>query len=105
MDREIWIEQVRKADAIGFRHQPQQRAVTVERPWPAFLDHFEGRLFGAEHQPVAHLCRRILEGDLDRLIAEPFDLHDLGEPTGRKPRMLAPAFRSSRRAIIEAPGG
>ena len=51
----------------------------------AFLDHLERRPLGPEHQPVPHLCGRILKGNLDCLIAEPFDLYDLGQPPGRKP--------------------
>jgi hypothetical protein len=32
VDRQIRVEIVRQLDAVGFRHQPQQRAVGVERP-------------------------------------------------------------------------
>jgi hypothetical protein len=30
MDREVWIEEVRKADAVRLGHQSQQRAVAVK---------------------------------------------------------------------------
>jgi hypothetical protein len=76
--REVWITRYgskrcarRKrwaSETSRKRRRPHQRTRT------AFLDHFEGRLFGAEHQPIAHLRRGILEGDLDRLIAEPIRL-------------------------------
>ena len=78
VERKVRIEQVRETDAVGLRDEPQQVAVPVEGPGPAGRDHLEPRLVIAINDAIARRTRIVLESDLDRLVAEPFDLDHLG---------------------------
>jgi hypothetical protein len=71
-----------EADAPGLGDEPEQLTVAGERPSPPDHDQLQRRLVGAVEQSVAGRTARLLERDLDRLIAEPFDLDDLGRGAG-----------------------
>lgn len=58
MDCEKRIEKVCQANAVRFGHQPEQRAVAIETPRPAPLDHLQTWLVMAitrAGSPHAHL--------------------------------------------------
>jgi len=41
------VEEVREADPVRLRDQPEKRAITIETPRPALSDHFQTRLIVA----------------------------------------------------------
>ena len=85
-----------KSDAIGLRDEPQECAVAIEQLWAFCLYDLKRGLLIAIHESVTDRSRRVLVGRLDRLVAEPFDMDDLGYPIRSQPLMNAPACKSSR---------
>lgn len=71
VDRQIRVEIVRELDAVGFRHQTQQRAVGVERPWPSALLDLKPVLVVPIKNGLGHRAIVIAKNDADRLIADP----------------------------------
>ena len=82
--RQVGIEQVGEPDALGLGGEPEQVAVAVERPRPPRPDQLERGLVAPVDQPVANRAARLLERDLDRLVAEPLDLDDLRHRAGHQ---------------------
>jgi hypothetical protein len=44
VNREDRVEQMRKSNSVGLRHQPEQVAISVECPWAAKLDDLDSSL-------------------------------------------------------------
>ncbi len=82
--RQVGIEQIGEPDALRLGCQPEQVAITAERPRPSRSSQLERRLVAAVDQPVANRSARLLERDLDRLVAEPLDLDDLRRSAGHQ---------------------
>ena len=95
--RQVGIEQVGQPDALGLGREPEQVAIAAERPRPARSNQLERRLVAAVDQPVANRPARLLERDLDRLVAEPLDLDDLRHRAGHQA-----AHRRSGAQLLEA---
>ncbi len=77
VDGKVGIEQMGEPDAVGFRNKPKQMPIGIKRPWPASRHDFQARFFVAIDQPVLDRSGRVLERDLDGLVAKPLDLNDL----------------------------
>ena len=78
---EVWtakqrIKEVGQPDAVGFRKQPEKRAVAVEAPRPAGFDDFQRRLAVAVEQFVAESSGSVLVGHLDGNRADPAHIAD-----------------------------
>jgi hypothetical protein len=80
MNGYVRIEQMGEANAVGLGQQPEQSAVTVERPRPAGAGDLKDRLIGAVDEPLLRGTGRIPKGNVDRLVSEPFDLDDRRQP-------------------------
>ena len=83
MDREIGVEIMCKLDPVGFRDQPQQCAVGIERPGAArFLD-FEPVFVVSIENGFGNGSTVIAEDDANGLVADPVDGHNLNRLRGR----------------------
>lgn len=76
VDRKERIEQMRKADALCFRHEPEKLTVAVEAPRASGFGELETRLCVAEKQFIGDRAARVLVGHLDSVSAEPLDPDD-----------------------------
>ena len=65
------IEEMRKADPLRFGNQAEQRAVSVEAPWPADLHDFDAGFVVTVQKLIGDLARRCLIRQLNRFRAEP----------------------------------
>ena len=82
VDRQQRVEQVREADALRLRHQPEQRAVAVEAPRPPLGDDLEPGLVVAVEQFVGDRAGLRLVGQLERFRAEPLHADDRDQAVG-----------------------
>ena len=82
VDRQQRVEQVREADALRLRHQPEQRAVAVEAPRPPLGDDLEPGLVVAVEQFVRDRAGRRLVGQFERFRAEPLHADDRDQAVG-----------------------
>jgi hypothetical protein len=80
--RQHGIEEMRKPDALGLRHEAKERAIAVEAPRPTLLDEFEARLVVAVEQFVRHLAGSRLVGQFQRFGAKPLDADDAYQGVG-----------------------
>ena len=70
------IEKVREANAVRLGDEPEERAVAVEAPRPALLDHLNPRLVVAIEQLVCHLALGRLVGEFQGGGAIPLNIDD-----------------------------
>ena len=77
VDRQIRVEIMRQLDAVGFRHEAQQCAIGVERPWPPVLLDLETVLVVPVENGLGHRAVVIAVNDVDRLIADPVHRNDM----------------------------
>jgi hypothetical protein len=78
MDCQHGIEEVGKADALGFRDESEQVAVPVERPGQALFDYLKRSFIVVIEQTVADsACGGDLEGKLYSAVTKPLDADHL----------------------------
>ena len=65
------VEEMRQADPLRLGDQAEQRAVSVEAPWPADLDDLEPRFVVTVQELIGDPARRCLVRQLERFGAEP----------------------------------
>ena len=99
VDREHRVEQVGEADALRLGDEAEERAVAVETPGPALLDHVEAGFVVAVEQLVGDLPARGLVGQLQGLRAEPLDADDGDRASWQHASDYVVWLKSSRMAI------
>ena len=76
------IEEMRKADPLCFGNQAEQRAVSVEAPWPANFDDLDPGFVVTVQKLIGDLARRYLIRQLNRFRPKPLHADYSDEPVG-----------------------
>jgi hypothetical protein len=80
-----WIEQMREPDAMGFGDQPEQLAITIERPWPSLLNEGKMRFVAAEEESVGNSPIGFTVYQGDGIGAMPLNAHHRDGDIGQNP--------------------
>jgi hypothetical protein len=73
VNREVGIEIMGELDAISFRHQTQQRAIGIERPWPTILVDIQAMFVISVENSLGNSAIMVAVDDTDGLVADPVD--------------------------------
>src|SRR5438105_4900719 len=76
VNSKYWVEKVGQTDPVRLRDQAKERAVAIETPWSAVLDHFEPGFVVAVQQLIGNFAIWCLVGKLERLRPEPLNVDD-----------------------------
>ena len=83
MHGEHRVEEMREADSLRLGDQTEQRAVSVEAPWPADFDDLEPGFVVTVQKLIGDLSGRRLVRQLERFRAEPLHAHHRDEAVGQ----------------------
>ena len=93
VNRQQRVKQMSEPNPLRLRNKPEQRAVAVEAPRAAFLNHFKACLVIAVEEHAVGATGRVLEGEFDGVRAEPLHVDDGHEPIGN--------HAANRRRLLE----
>ena len=92
-----------ESDALRLGNEPEERAIAVETPRAAALNHFEARLVVAEEQLVGDASGGVLVGELDGVGAVPLDVDDRDQPVRRDAADAGRRLEVLKRGQVDAP--
>ena len=65
-----------KADAVCFRHEPEQTAITIKTPGASMLDDLKAGLVMAIQKDIRYSAGRVFVGEFERFRAKPLHAND-----------------------------